>query len=404
MSKFNTLYLTKLHLKGYKSILDCEFELKNGLNIIIGKNGAGKSNLFEFIENVVSEYRLEKNFKYSKLDFSSVNKNNFTLEYERIVSDAEQYKEGLASRFELTRFFSINGRKKLKDILGTSSKNKIEFESQKSNLSESLFQFFYKLKYLYPYCTSIKYNLPKNLFYVNKPGSITIDLADNLWDVSNTLSFIHNIFLDMEIDDTLNLNKTNSDNLDFTEIDIDSINYNEFIDNIVIPSEILENLRLFSPIKDLKFSKNITVYVDENNYTIENLKLEFLINDSWLTWSQLSDGSKRLFYLITEITENDGLILIEEPELGIHPHQFELLMDFIKQQSETKQILISTHSPKALDHLNKDELGNILIASYEKGKGTQVRNLTDEQIQNASKYMDEVAFLSDYWLMSDLEE
>ncbi|MBS1503358.1 MAG: AAA family ATPase, partial [Bacteroidetes bacterium] len=97
-------------------------------------------------------------------------------------------------------------------------------------------------------------------------------------------------------------------------------------------------------------------------------------------------------------------ILIEEPELGIHPHQFNLLMDFLKTQSAHKQIIISTHSPKSLDHLEKDDLNNILIAYYDRKSGTQIRHLSPKEIKKAKAYIKEIGFISDYWLHSDLEE
>ena len=43
-------YISKVHLKGYKSIKDLEIDFKPGLNIIIGPNGSGKTNFLEFIE------------------------------------------------------------------------------------------------------------------------------------------------------------------------------------------------------------------------------------------------------------------------------------------------------------------------------------------------------------------
>jgi predicted ATPase len=111
-----------------------------------------------------------------------------------------------------------------------------------------------------------------------------------------------------------------------------------------------------------------------------------------------------LFYIIAEVTYSNGLILIEEPELGIHPHQFNLLLDFLREQSENKQIIISTHSPKALDHLEPNELDNILITYYDLKRGTQIRHLTSRQKTKAKSYIKEVGFLSDYWMLSDLEQ
>jgi predicted ATP-dependent endonuclease of OLD family len=38
------LFLSNVHLKGFKSIEDTSIDFKKGLNILIGKNGSGKSN------------------------------------------------------------------------------------------------------------------------------------------------------------------------------------------------------------------------------------------------------------------------------------------------------------------------------------------------------------------------
>jgi predicted ATPase len=79
-------------------------------------------------------------------------------------------------------------------------------------------------------------------------------------------------------------------------------------------------------------------------------------------------------------------------------------MNFLKEQSEEKQIIISTHAPKALDHLNQNELNSIILTSYDLKKGTKMRHLNADEVKKAKLYMKEVGFFSDYWLMSDLEE
>ena len=48
-------YISKVHLKGYKSIRDLEIDFKPGLNIIIGPNGSGKTNFLEFLVDVFSQ-------------------------------------------------------------------------------------------------------------------------------------------------------------------------------------------------------------------------------------------------------------------------------------------------------------------------------------------------------------
>jgi exonuclease SbcC len=46
--------LKVIHIENYKSLKNVTVEFKDGLNIIIGKNGRGKSNLLEFIDSNVS--------------------------------------------------------------------------------------------------------------------------------------------------------------------------------------------------------------------------------------------------------------------------------------------------------------------------------------------------------------
>jgi AAA15 family ATPase/GTPase len=387
------LFLTKFLLKGYKSIINCEFELKKGLNIIIGKNGAGKSNLFEFIQNIVSGFPEKVNFESAEFELLTNKQKKFGIIYKRIILETEFLKTNPNSRFQISRQFYIDGNKKSDGLLDGIVIDPINYEGKQKKLGLNIFHFFFDIGYVFPVSINLCYHLPNPLSFINESGNLVVNKNDNFWRVSDTLSFIRYHFFYMEIG--------------FLNLDNVSLNsFEEYFKNkIKIKQEVLENLKVFSPIQNCRFNENILIYENEINFIIENLKLEFYVNDSWLPWSQLSDGTKRLFYLITEITTKEtGLILIEEPELGIHPHQFSLLMDFIKQESETKQILISTHSPKALDHLNKDELGNILIASYEKGKGTQVRNLSIEEKEHATKYMEDVGFLSDFWLYSDLEE
>jgi len=98
-----------------------------------------------------------------------------------------------------------------------------------------------------------------------------------------------------------------------------------------------------------------------------------------------------------------SLILLEEPELGVHSHQFGQIMEFIRDAASKRQIIISTHSPIALNHLETDELDRILIAKYDRKRGAQIRHLSPSQKKKGKIYMDRIGQLSDFWMLSDLE-
>jgi predicted ATPase len=142
-----------------------------------------------------------------------------------------------------------------------------------------------------------------------------------------------------------------------------------------------------------------------------------MIDKKWFSFEDLSDGTKRIFYIISEIfildrnnfkltndptNNNLNVIFIEEPELGIHPHQLFRLMNFLKEKSRSNQIIITTHSPLSLDILEINELDSILIAEKLDGQ-TQLKKLSKEKIEKAKMYMNDLN-LSDFWLNSDLED
>ena len=77
-------------------------------------------------------------------------------------------------------------------------------------------------------------------------------------------------------------------------------------------------------------------------------------------------------------------------------------MDFIKERSKHQQIILTTHSPQVLDVLGKDELDSIILCEMT-DKGSQLRHLEDQEKKKAIHYMENDAFLSDYWRFSDLE-
>lgn len=105
-----------------------------------------------------------------------------------------------------------------------------------------------------------------------------------------------------------------------------------------------------------------------------------------------------------DVSNRAKIIFLEEPELGIHPHQLHRLLSLIREVSSKSQIIMTTHAPQVLDMLGANELDRITVCSLDPEKGTQFHKLTEEKQEQARVYMQEVGFLSDYWRYSYLEE
>jgi predicted ATPase len=98
---------------------------------------------------------------------------------------------------------------------------------------------------------------------------------------------------------------------------------------------------------------------------------------AWLTEEQFSDGTLRLLGLLWAALEGGGPLLLEEPELSLHPGIIRYLPQmFARIQRRTgRQIILSTHSPDLLadEGIGLDEV-LLLLPSPE---GTTVKQASD---------------------------
>lgn len=71
---------------------------------------------------------------------------------------------------------------------------------------------------------------------------------------------------------------------------------------------------------------------------------------AWQTEEQFSDGTLRLMGLLWVALEKEGPLLLEEPELSLHPEIVRLLPQVLAraQRKTGRQVFLSTHSPELL--------------------------------------------------------
>ncbi len=114
----------------------------------------------------------------------------------------------------------------------------------------------------------------------------------------------------------------------------------------------------------------------------DNLELEWFEQtdpDTPFKAHVLSDGTLRFVCLTTLLLQPLYLlpdtVLIDEPELGLHPYAINLLADMLKEVAESKQLIVSTQSVELLNALDPED---IIVVGRENGVSTLKRLDTDE--------------------------
>lgn len=390
--------IKKVKIQNFKSIQDLSIRLNDGLNILIGDNGAGKSNFLEVIDSIFLDIlRIKYGSALPPLLYELDVEYNYRgdIYLLQLSSSEQEFRNGTERRRVLKFSKYKNGKsiyKNIETVLPLSKSHNVTVDQLVAEV-EKLGLAEYGLDF-------IKFNVPDEIDYITSPGKFIIrnETATVTEENAGYTSSLF-MFLQLEVEKKLGgiqVQKLQPDKLKQTLF--------QLFEEKKRRSKYAALLKRYTPISDLRLNENINVYTTGNSTIIDNFVLNFKVNGDWLPWSFLSDGTKRLFHIVTEIVlANNDVILIEEPELGIHPSQLYLLLEFLKLQAQRKQILFSTHSPVALDILDANELDSIIITKLT-NRGTKMYHLNEVQLSKANAYIKKVGKLSDYWLHSDLEK
>ena len=96
---------------------------------------------------------------------------------------------------------------------------------------------------------------------------------------------------------------------------------------------------------------------------------------------QLSDGTLRFLCLAALLLQPAALqpdvVVMDEPELGLHPYTLTLLAGLVRSVAVDHQVIISTQSVELLNEFNVDE---VLVADRD-GEGTRLKRLNEEELR-----------------------
>jgi len=123
--------------------------------------------------------------------------------------------------------------------------------------------------------------------------------------------------------------------------------------------DIIDTVRLVTPFFDdfiLKPDKNEKVRLDWKQKG----------SDYPMRPHFFSDGTLRFICLVTALLQSapPSTMIIDEPELGLHPYAIEILAELVQAVSGRTQLIVSTQSPALVDFFEPE---NVIVVSREQG-------------------------------------
>ena len=317
--------IEKVHIKNVKGIKDLELSFKKDnkiLDVIVlaGINGSGKTTILEAIK----DFFYNENVNYSNLEKSNVNLAVFFENFEK-------------NKIEEAEKSSDNYKHALWDFFGT---------FQNYNLYRKNSNDYYRNQ------IAKRFDIPPKIIYVPAENKF-----ENVETKSTTLSrdynFI-NIINSNIIGDIPSYIATRRNYLATIEEDL---TMKEVTNKVVNEINSIFNI-LELDVKLKGFSKNEKIMPVFENSAGE----EFDIND-------LSSGEKQLFLRtlsIKMLEPKNSIILIDEPELSLHPKWQQRIIEVYKKIGENNQIIIATHSPHILGSVSNENI--FILYRDENGK------------------------------------
>jgi len=108
------------------------------------------------------------------------------------------------------------------------------------------------------------------------------------------------------------------------------------------------------------YFKDFVLQPEEQNNELIFLRWQEKGWDDILNPSQLYDGTLRFICLATLLMQPPDLqpatIIIDEPELGLHPYAITIFAELVKKAANQKQIILATQSVELLDHFEVEDV------------------------------------------------
>ncbi len=146
-----------------------------------------------------------------------------------------------------------------------------------------------------------------------------------------------------------------------------------------------------------------------------NVYLDFSFNGVHHSSKGAGDGFINIFNIVDSLydSEENNIILIDEPEVSLHPDLLRKLLSLLAEYSKDKQIILSTHSPYLVDwklfsesakilRLKKKE-DSIKVYGLNEARKEEIKNILEDKnnIHTLSLDANEIFFMNDNVILTE---
>lgn len=417
------MYISKLIVKNYKSIKNEKFIFNKGINVLVGKNNSGKSNIVSALNEILGDKynttsyedkvfyesedgKIDRNFKIiaeveelNNLDFSLIenikknvgllditdyfDENDEEFENEWLLSDDDSLKEKYPLLFNPkgTNLLLWKKKEDLKEILSNTEKMWI-------------YKYFNKDEDINIYSIVIKHKLSPTPIFPDKEFTKYYRMLFVNTNIKSTLitSLLIPAFRSTEL--TLKISKwtwfgkllqkeweKSCDENHLEEIKEVSDKLQETVGKVYkeMKTDINNQLEKTLSLMNVKVDINMLESKSEDYYKSIHLSV-----DDGIETPIENKGSGlqslliiELFKFYCKVFNQSSLLILEEPELFLHPHAkrmlSEILKDFVdnNKNEHENQIILTSHSDEFISNVNIENI-NVIRKTKEGTKKSRI--------------------------------
>lgn len=313
--------LNRLYIESFKNLekLEIDFSKHEGLTLLIGNNGSGKSNLLELLSSIFCNF-------FDKPDYEA------DCELQYFNSSGKFINIIIKSTGIL---FTVEGDPNIIPYDYLPKRVIAIYSGDESRLWEKYYLQSYK-NFIKEITGDKAIAFPRMLF-LNKHYwhiSLLCLLCSEAEDVKKFVAT--NLGIDISSPIIIYFKK-NSPKFKNSHI-------KEFTDSLDDVYDLTDFKKTFGTDPDL-FLKLFIAFTDKNNKLISDIIIGF---NSDLTQNDLSEGQKKQLLVKAALEfagQEDTLFLLDEPDAHVHVSNKKVILDIIEPYKVNRHVILTTHSP-----------------------------------------------------------